>query len=47
MLVEEIVWVNVAKGSQGNTRPNESNLEPEKGQLAPEEEIESIGSIMT
>ena len=46
MLVNEVVQVNVEEEGQENASPNESNLEPEKGQPAPEGEVESTGSVM-
>ena len=46
MLVDEVVRVNLAEESQGNVILNESDIEPEKGQVAPEREVESADSVM-
>ena len=46
VLVDEVVQVNLAEESQGNVILNESDIEPEKGQVAPEREVESADSVM-
>ena len=46
VLIEEVIQVNLAEESQGNVALNESDIEPEKGQVAPEREVESADSVM-
>ena len=46
VLVDEVVRVNLAEESQGNVIFNESDIEPEEGQAAPEGEVESADSVM-
>ena len=43
VLMEEVIQVNLPEGRQGHAAPNESKLEPKKGQVAHEGDVESAG----